>query len=87
MPPFVSIIVPCYNEEKTIRHLLEDLEAAPDAPAPATDLLELLGGRGVRVTTLDDWRAIDAAEVAAGQAQGRPRTKLPTWDDLLALCR
>ncbi|MBI5962382.1 MAG: glycosyltransferase family 2 protein [Chloroflexi bacterium] len=23
MPPFVSIIVPCYNEETTIRHLLE----------------------------------------------------------------
>ncbi|CAG1769493.1 partial Poly-beta-1,6-N-acetyl-D-glucosamine synthase, partial [uncultured bacterium] len=23
MPPFVSIIVPCYNEEATIRHLLE----------------------------------------------------------------
>ena len=23
MPPFVSIIVPCYNEESTIRHLLD----------------------------------------------------------------
>ena len=27
MPPFVSIIVPCYNEEKTIRHLLDSVRA------------------------------------------------------------
>jgi glycosyltransferase involved in cell wall biosynthesis len=27
MPPFVSVIVPCYNEELTIRHLLEALNA------------------------------------------------------------
>ncbi len=27
MPPFVSIIIPCYNEEATIRHLLEALLA------------------------------------------------------------
>lgn len=71
---------------QTVRHLLDDLEAA-DGPAPAAHLLEVLGGRGVRVTTLEDWRTIDAAEVAAGTAQGRPRTKLPTWDELLALCR
>lgn len=25
MPPFVSIIVPCYNEESTIRHLLDSI--------------------------------------------------------------
>jgi glycosyltransferase involved in cell wall biosynthesis len=27
MPPFVSIIVPCYNEESTIRHLLDSVFA------------------------------------------------------------
>ena len=27
MPPFVSIIVPCYNEEATIRHLLDSVLA------------------------------------------------------------
>jgi glycosyltransferase involved in cell wall biosynthesis len=27
MPPFVSIIVPCYNEESTIRHLLDSVLA------------------------------------------------------------
>ena len=27
MPPFVSIIVPCYNEETTIRHLLDSVLA------------------------------------------------------------
>ncbi len=72
---------------QTVRHLLEDLEATPDAAAPSTDLLDVLAGRGVRVTSLDDWRAIDSAEVALGQAKGRPRTKLPTWDALLDLCR
>ncbi|MEI2731679.1 MAG: FAD-dependent oxidoreductase [Dermatophilaceae bacterium] len=72
---------------QTVRHLLEDLEADPDAAAPSADLLDVLAERGVRVTSLEDWRAIDSAEVALGQAKGRPRTKLPTWDALLDLCR
>ena len=33
------------------------------------------------------WGAIDALERAAGEAQGRPRVKLCTWEELLAAAR
>ena len=36
---------------------------------------------------LAGWDAIDAAERAAGEQQGRPRVKLCTWGDLLAAAR
>ncbi len=43
MPPFVSIIVPCYNEEATIRHLLEALSAQ----TYARDLMEVVISDGL----------------------------------------
>jgi ferredoxin--NADP+ reductase len=33
---------------------------------------------------LEDWRAIDAAEVALGATRGRARTTLHEWESLLA---
>jgi ferredoxin--NADP+ reductase len=72
---------------ETVERLLEDsaagrLESKPDASATAVD--ELLAERGVRVVEYDGWMAIDEAERAAGEKEGRPRIKLCTWDDLLA---
>ena len=43
----------------------------------------LLEERGVAVVTQTGWQAIDAAERAAGEPQGRPRVKLAEWDALL----
>ena len=71
---------------KTVRNLLDDLEADPGSE-PSIDLRAILQGRGVPVTDLDDWRAIDAAEVALGETRGRTRTKLETWQGMLACCR
>ena len=43
MPPFVSIIVPCYNEEATIRNLLEALSAQ----TYSRDLMEIVISDGM----------------------------------------
>ncbi|HRW17968.1 MAG TPA: FAD-dependent oxidoreductase [Dermatophilaceae bacterium] len=74
---------------QTVRHLVADLMASDMPPTPAHAAGELdavLTERGVRFTTLADWRAIDAAEIARGAERGRARTKIETWTDLLALC-
>ena len=71
---------------QTISHLLDDLERleATGAPRPLrTDLREVLRARGHAPSTLADWRAIDAAELALGADLGRTRTKLATWPELL----
>jgi NADPH-dependent glutamate synthase beta subunit-like oxidoreductase len=47
--------------------------------------VETLRGRGVRVVNFDDWRRIDAAEVEAGKARGKPREKFVRVADMLAL--
>ncbi len=39
--------------------------------------------RDVGVVTYAGWEAIDLLERSRGEPQGRPRVKLPTWDELL----
>jgi hypothetical protein len=46
----------------------------------------LLAEREVAFTTYDDWKRIDAAEVAAGEGE-RPRTKFTHIDDMLAAAK
>ena len=66
---------------ETVQHLFEDALVPKGATAAAVDAL--LAERGVRVVRADGWTAIDEAERAAGEALGRPRVKLTTWDGLL----
>jgi ferredoxin--NADP+ reductase len=49
-------------------------------------LAELLKGRGIDATTFDDWRAIEAAEVAAARP-GSPREKFVRHEDWLSVLR
>jgi len=72
---------------QTVRHLVEDLLAQPDAPAPTLDIDAVLATRTPAPTTLEDWRAIDAAEIRRGARRGKPRSKVATWAELLDLCR
>jgi ferredoxin--NADP+ reductase len=72
---------------ETVAMLLEDaaagrIEHKAEATAAAVDAL--LAERGARVVEYAGWTAIDAAERAAGEPQGRPRVKFCSWDDLLA---
>ncbi|MDO5710460.1 MAG: hypothetical protein Q4P32_01790, partial [Micrococcales bacterium] len=72
---------------QTVSHLLDDLEEQEAAGEPATlrnDLAQVLRARGHAPSTLADWRAIDAAEIARGADLGRARTKLATWAELLS---
>jgi ferredoxin/flavodoxin---NADP+ reductase len=75
---------------ETVELLLEDLRAGIGARMGAhhtTRVDELLAERGIGVVTYEGWQAIDAAERAAGEPQGRPRVKLHRWDTLLGAAR
>lgn len=72
---------------ETVRAMLEDLAAGvltatqrPDREA----INGLLADRGVQPVTYPDWEAIDRAEIAAGEAVGRPRVKLVTREQIRA---
>jgi ferredoxin/flavodoxin---NADP+ reductase len=72
----------------SINSLFEDLQKGKLAPCDDPNpnaILELLDGRGIRYVTADEWRKIDAAEVAAGKEQGKPRVKLVQPDEMLAI--
>jgi ferredoxin--NADP+ reductase len=70
---------------ETVDHLVADLTAAGPRPRPRLD--EALAARGVVPSTLADWQRIDAAEVGRGHAQGRDRSKIDAWHELLDLVR
>jgi ferredoxin--NADP+ reductase len=71
---------------ETVDNLLEDARtgALPRRGAVAEDVNAVLAERGVSVVTYDGWEAIDALECSRGEPVGRPRSKLVTWDELLA---
>ncbi|HEY8774042.1 MAG TPA: FAD-dependent oxidoreductase [Gaiellaceae bacterium] len=79
------------DASETIELLLEDaragLLARGDASATAESVEELLASRGVEHVSYAGWEAIDAAEQARGEPQGRPRIKFSTWADLQAAAR
>ena len=73
---------------ESVRSMLADLPQLnagagfdPDPEAIPT----LLRRKGVRWVSFADWKRIDAAETARGQAQGRPRVKFTAVDEMLAL--
>jgi ferredoxin/flavodoxin---NADP+ reductase len=78
------------DAQETVEALLEDLDAGKlGEPAdPSRDSLEeLLDERAPDHVTYTGWEAIDRAEKAAGEPQGRPRVKLTTTEELLEAAR
>jgi ferredoxin--NADP+ reductase len=71
---------------ETVERLVEDARSGlrPRVEATADDVDALLAERGVRVVSYAGWEAIDALECSRGEPQGRPRSKLVTWDELMA---
>lgn len=71
---------------ETVEHLLADHRQGrlpdPLAPDPGA-VLELLGARGVRSVSFDDWKRLDALERAEGEKLGRPRVKFTTVPEML----
>ena len=72
---------------ETAELLLEDARSGR-LPTPVGGSLEaLLADRRVEPVLYSGWQAIDELERSRGEPQGRPRVKLPTWDELLAAAR
>ena len=67
----------------TVARITEDRDAGtlPEPPVD-DDVSTLLAERVPGAVTWEGWQAIDAAEKAAGEAQGRPRVKLVTLAEL-----
>jgi ferredoxin--NADP+ reductase len=78
------------DASETVELLLEDARAGvlsrDDAAGPEA-VLELLAEREVEVVLYAGWEAIDELERARGEALGRPRVKLSTWEELLSAAR
>lgn len=72
---------------ETVNMLLEDVAAGkiftPSKPSPSA-VEDLLNRRGVRYVTFKDWQLLNAAEIANGEALGRPRLKYTRIEDMLA---
>ena len=67
------------DSSDVMKLLVEDLKE----PKLHTDIADLLSG--VTIISQGHWEAINAAEVAAGEAKGKPRVKSIAREDLLAL--
>jgi ferredoxin--NADP+ reductase len=76
------------DAEETVRCLAEDLRAGalPQPPKPGREQIDaLLAERKPELVTVDGWRAIDGHEVERGRSEQRPRVKLASRDELLAV--
>jgi ferredoxin/flavodoxin---NADP+ reductase len=75
-----------HDARETVAALLADVAAGVVRPGSSgdDDLVATLRAKGADPVLLEDWRAIDAAEVALGATRGRARTTLHEWESLLA---
>ncbi len=70
----------------TVQAMLADMPAiAPAAPRDPLAIVELLAQRKPDVVTRGGWSALDAHETGRGKEQGRPRVKLTSVADMLAI--
>ena len=77
-----------HDAHGTVDSLLADAAAGLlHSGGPVDDLVDTLLARGLQPVLLDNWRAIDAAEVELGASRGRRRTTLHERDALLAVAR
>ena len=74
---------------ETVDSLGADIGAlVAGAPRPGADgLAGMLASRGVTSVDYPGWQRVDAEEVRAGQAGGRPRRKFTRIDDMLRAAR
>jgi NADPH-dependent glutamate synthase beta subunit-like oxidoreductase len=77
-----------HDARETVAELLADVAGGVLTPGgDRDDLVRALTARGAEPVLLEDWRAIDAAEVALGATRGRARTTLHERESLLAAVR
>lgn len=74
------------DSQATVQCLLEDIpEIEPCQEPDSGAVAALLASRGVQAISFADWQQIDAAEVARGQASGKPREKFTRIEEMLAV--
>ncbi|RBY89650.1 FAD-dependent oxidoreductase [Blastococcus sp. TF02A-30] len=77
-----------HDARETVAALLADAaDGTLAVHGPVDDLVTTLRERGAEPVLLEDWRAIDAAEVALGASRGRARTTMHEREALLAAVR
>jgi len=79
------------DAQETVATLFADLEAGdiPEAPLAGdpSSIEALLDERAPDHVTYSGWEAIDAAEVAAGEPQGRPRVKFCRVEEMVEVAK
>ena len=70
---------------ETVAALVDDLTASGSLDLVDPD--EVLVSRGINWSSLADWQRIDSAEQSLGSSEGRHRTKIEAWHELLDLVR
>ena len=74
------------DSEETVAKIFEDIAQLTPCEKPDTKaLLDILGQKGVRVVSFDDWQRIDAAEKERGQKAGKPREKFVSVAEMLEM--
>jgi NADPH-dependent glutamate synthase beta subunit-like oxidoreductase len=77
-----------HDARETVEALLADaVDGTLAVRGDVDDLVTTLQARGAQPVLLEDWRAIDAAEMALGASRGRARTTLHEREALLAAIR
>ncbi|MFF2776576.1 FAD-dependent oxidoreductase [Streptomyces sp. NPDC058052] len=74
------------DANETVANLLEDFAAGRllTPASPETDaIVGFLEGKGLTYTTWEGWYALDAAEKALGEPEGRERVKIVEREDML----
>jgi ferredoxin--NADP+ reductase len=74
----------------TVDAMLADLpllQRLRDNRRDPSQIETLLRERGIDYVTYGDWQILDQYEVAAGRAQGRPRVKVTTVPEMMAVIR
>jgi ferredoxin--NADP+ reductase len=74
----------------TVAAMVEDLETLPGIPDANRDpgaIIALLKGRKPDFVTYDDWKVLDAHELARGAEQGRPRVKVTSVPEMLKIIK
>ena len=74
------------DAEETVANMLADMpKLKPCEIADTNTLLASLKAKGARVVNFEDWKKIDAAEIANGAKTGKPREKFVRVEDMLAV--
>ena len=72
------------DAEETVHRLIEDIPQLEACEQPSTEgLLGLLRRKNIHVITFEDWKKIDASEIARGQKLGKPREKFVSIEEML----